>query len=991
MPVLLLAPMLLALLAAGAGCTNASYRKAESSAALGNWDDAVIHYLEALENDPQNIKYRAALTQAKMKASQDHFQKGKQFEKAKVLERSLVEYQQAVQLDPTNQYAAAQLEKVRRELAAQREKKDYGTIEQMKNKTRGARPQPPLLNPRSTQPISLEFPQPVSIFQIYRALAQAFGINVLFDPNLKDQEIAINLKDVTAQAALETLMRAAGHFYKVIDEHSILIAADTPQNRRTYEDLVIQTFFLSNSEVKDMTSILRSLIDAKKIATNDQLNAIILRDTTDKVKVAEKIIETNDKAKAEVVVDVELLQIDTSRMRELGIDLSSYTVTQSLDLGGTGGGTTTGTGTGTTGSSGGATTPAGALRLSDIPFLNQGSWLLTIPSFIYKFIKQDTDAQLLAKPQLRITEGQKASLVIGDKVPIPLTTFNTSNTLGGSIVPITSFQYQDVGIKIEIEPRVHHNQEVTLKVKIEVSNLGAFIPGTTQPIIGTRTIDSTIRLQDGETNFLAGLVRTDESKGDNGVPGLSEIPIIGRLFSDKSHSTTRKDVILTLTPHIIRNAEITEDDLLPIGVGTEANITFRPGSPRIEADVEGPFDGNEGTPEEIQDAIRRRIQRLPRGLQGGEEGEEPPAQPPPGTRPPPPGQNLAPATGPSDIFRQPPPAQPPPQQNPPPQPPPENEGALLRPPAGAAAGGAEESTAVAESVATAPENALAAGGGANDPGVTAAGGEPYTDYAYALSAAGAAPSAAARAVPAAQAGAASQATSGATAGQAAQFGQAAQSNTSAVASGPPGATPKSAPSAATASAPARPAVTARSSAAAAAAAAGPAVAVRLWLAPRQLDVAAGDQFEVQVQVAADRPISHLPLTLSFDPARLAVVRVAPGEFFGEAGQAEVLADYSRPGEVVVGASRLGNAAGVAGAGTLVRVTFRALAEGSALVGFARREALDQALRPVLPITVQPAAIEVGGGGGSPRKPSRPAPQRQPEAGGKVAPRGPVGN
>jgi general secretion pathway protein D len=195
-------------------------------------------------------------------------------------------------------------------------------------------------------------------------------------------------------------------------------------------------------------------------------------------------------------------------------------------------------------------------------------------------------------------------------------------------------------------------------------------PSGDQPIIGTRTIDSVIRLQDGETNFLAGLIRTDESNNDQGVPGLSDIPLLGRLFSKKRSEGQRTDVILTLTPHIIRNAEITQEDLEPIWVGTEANITFRGGSPRVESDVEGPFDTNEGTPEEIQDAIRRRLQRLPRGLRPGETGEEggegveegvPPDQVPPQ---PPPGVNLVPTAPPSDIFRQ--PATPEPTEPPPP-------------------------------------------------------------------------------------------------------------------------------------------------------------------------------------------------------------------------------------------------------------------------------------------------------------------------------------
>lgn len=321
-----------------AGCTShSSYRQGEIASQLGKWDDAVLHYMKALELEPDNITYKAALLRAKVKASQVHVDKGQEFEKAGVLERALVEYQQAVQLDPTNQYAKAQLENTHRAYVAQRQSRGVETIDQMKQKARGSRPQPPVLNPRSNQPISLEFPQQASIFAIYRALGQAFGINILFDPNLRDQEIAIDLKDVTAQAALETLMRASGHFYKVMDEHTIIIAQDTPQNRRTYEDLVIQTFFLSNSEVKDMLTILRSLIDARKIATNEQLNAIILRDTADKVKVAERIIEANDKAKAEVVIDVELLQINTQRIRELGASLSTYSVTQSLDFGGGGG------------------------------------------------------------------------------------------------------------------------------------------------------------------------------------------------------------------------------------------------------------------------------------------------------------------------------------------------------------------------------------------------------------------------------------------------------------------------------------------------------------------------------------------------------------------------------------------------------------------------------------------------------------------------------
>lgn len=615
-----------ALLVVGlSGCSSyQSYRKAEIAASQGDWDQAVLHYMEAIDREPDNLAYKASLLRTKIRASQEHFEKGKRYREAGIAERAVVEFQQAVQLDPTNQYAQAELVNLSEEIRAARlEREKPGTIEELKKKTRGIRPQPPLLEPRSDEPIDMDFPEPTSVRDIYRALGKAFGINVLFDPNLKDQEISIVLKNVTAQSALEVVMRAAGHFYKVQDESTIIVVADTPQNRRNYEDLVIQTFFLSNADIKQVQTMLRSLVDAKKIATNEQLNAIILRDTADKVKVAEKIIEANDKAKAEVVVDVELLQINTTRMRNLGLALDSYAVTQSLDLGGEG-------------------VP---LRLSDLDDLNANNWSLTIPNFIYNFMKTDTDAQLLARPQLRITEGEKARLLIGERVPIPTTTFNTSNTIGGNIVPLTTFQYTDVGIRIEIEPRVHHNKEITLKVTVEVSNISSFVEaagGQRQPVIGTRTIESTIRLKDGETNFLAGLIRTEDLDSQAGIPGLSDIPILGRLFSNNNADNNRTDVILTMTPHIIRTPNLTEEDLLPIWVGTEAKITFRGGSPRVESDTEGPFDGNDNR-ERVQEMLRRRLQQLPRGLRednGAEEQETPP----------PSGVDLAPTGGPNSFF-----------------------------------------------------------------------------------------------------------------------------------------------------------------------------------------------------------------------------------------------------------------------------------------------------------------------------------------------------
>ncbi len=621
--------LLVLVLAGTSGC--ATYRLAhEASLAEENsdWDAAVEHYLELVDRQPSNVRFKTALLRARLKASQEHFSKGQRFRAAGVQERALIEFQEAVQLDSTNQYAQVELDRLRAEMAKADRAGAPMSLEELKKKTRDLPAQPPVLSPRSKEAISLDFPKPVSIFDIYRALGKAFGINILFDPALKDQDLAIELRDVTAQNALETLMRAAGHFYKVVDEHSIIIAADNPQNRKNYEDLVIQTFFLSNAEVKDVLTLLRSLIGAKNIATNEELNAVTIRDTADKVKVAQRMIEGIDKSRSEVIVDVELIEVDTNRIRELGVSLSENQITQTLDMG-----------------------EDAKVHLSDLKYLNQSSWILTIPSIIYDFVKTNSDAQLLAKPQIRISEGEKGKVHIGDRVPIPVTSFNSAQTSGGNIIPITSFQYQDVGIKIDIEPRVHHNKEVTLKLQIEISQITGYQDGgggQKQPIIGTRTIESTIRLKDGETNFLAGLIRTDEVQGETGIPGLSDIPIIGRLFGKTSSNIKRSDVMLTLTPHIIRTPEITEGDLMPIWVGTESNISFRGGTPRVESEAEGPFDDGQSSAE-AEEKIREQVQRLPRGLRSeGVTGSGPAAAEPLG------GVNLAPGGAPSNPFAAPP-------------------------------------------------------------------------------------------------------------------------------------------------------------------------------------------------------------------------------------------------------------------------------------------------------------------------------------------------
>jgi general secretion pathway protein D len=576
------------LVAFAGGCSTVKQTANEGDEAFKkeNWDAAVYFYLQALAEEPDNMEYKLNLTFARQRASALHFQRGAMLRQLGRLKAARDELQMAVQLDPTNQFAEQVLERVREEIDILGRPDGARELEEIKRAAREAKVKPPVLDPKSKDRITLNFPKPKPVQEIYRAMAKAYGFNVLFDPKLKEDRLSIELNDLSAEQSLEMVMQAAGHFYKVLDEHSIIIVDNTPQNRREYEDLVIKTFFLSNAEVKDIDKLLRSLIEARRLSTNEQLNSITLRDTADKVAIAEKLIAANDKAKAEVLVDVELLLMARRSDSNLGASLSTYAFNLGLD---------TAQVSGTEGQD-------GSLYLNELKNISRGDWFINIPSVIINLAKSSGNADVLAQPQLRITEGEKASLLIGDRVPIPVTSFNTGyQGAPGSVTPITSFQYQDIGIKIEVEPRVHHNREVTLKLMVEVSNLGDTVsvgPGQEAVTIGTRTITSVIRLKSGESSLLAGLIRRDTGEVVTKTPLLSDIPLIGRLFTNKQKTERRTDLVLTLTPSIIRFPDITEEDLAPMWVGTESQISYYGSrSPRIESGraPRGPFDPRTNT------------------------------------------------------------------------------------------------------------------------------------------------------------------------------------------------------------------------------------------------------------------------------------------------------------------------------------------------------------------------------------------------------------
>lgn len=535
--------------------SSRAYRKAEKSAEREDWDRAVIGYSKALALDPGNTRYSVALARAKIKSAAVHFEKGKQYLQAGVLELAIAELQQTVSLDPSNQYAFNELQKAVKLL----QRKGLGEVSEMEElKARAKRKslEPPKLNPRSSEDIVLKFKQE-TVGKVYDILSKVSGINFIFDDKVDlSRKIDLDLANISFEKAMDILMLTNKHFYKVLDENTLIIVPDNKQKRKEYEDNVIRTFYLSNADPKQVSALVRTLLNTRQIADNQTLNAITIKDTPEKVEIAERIIEANDKSKSEVIIDVELLEIQRSLLETLGLDLTSKTV-----------GVVPETGT-------------DLIPLENLELLKkQSAWLIgPIPGITLDFLRSDVDSKVISKPQLRVSEGEKAEIHIGDRVPIPTTTFSTSQTIGGNIVPVTSFTYQNVGIELSIEPRVHHNKEITLKVSVKVSALAGSVVGTggvSQPIIGERDIKTVIRLKDGETNLLAGLIQKTDSDSVSGIPGISDVPILNRIFGRHDRDQKESDIVLTLTPHILRIPDVTEEDLVALWVGTDEHMRLR--------------------------------------------------------------------------------------------------------------------------------------------------------------------------------------------------------------------------------------------------------------------------------------------------------------------------------------------------------------------------------------------------------------------------------
>jgi general secretion pathway protein D len=539
--------------------TSRAMKAGQNAEHLQEYDRAIVEYTKVLRAHPENRAVRQALDRVKLRSSLEHFSRGRRFHAGGRLNEAVVELQLAAELNPGNQEIEQELGVVRVELrnkvAVAREGKTE--LETLIERTRNLPPSGFELPPDVRMPDSLTFPN-ASSRDVYAAIGKFANISVVFDPQFRDQPISVDLRNATVDNALQAVSAASRNFYRITAQRTVTIVPDTAAKRQEYEEEVVRTFPLSNADLKETVDLLRIVIDARRLSPVTATNMIAIKDTPARVAAAGRLIAAIDKARPEVVIDVELLEVDRTRLKEYGLQLASPSPIGTSEP---------------TGLNGAADVNREDFTLRDLRNLTQSDVVLTnLPALFYRLLKQDVNTRTLANPQLRTSEGMPAQAKFGERVPVPVTVFSPIATGGVNQQPITSFNYENIGVNIDITPRTHHDDEVSLALKIEVSSIsGAGFGGL--PTFGNRYISTVIRLRDGETNLLAGLIRDDERRVLSGIPGLSDLPIIGKMFAHTRRETQETDIVLTLTPRIVRVLDLTEEDLRPFRVGRDGDST----------------------------------------------------------------------------------------------------------------------------------------------------------------------------------------------------------------------------------------------------------------------------------------------------------------------------------------------------------------------------------------------------------------------------------
>ncbi|MGB8591762.1 MAG: hypothetical protein WA755_10090 [Candidatus Acidiferrales bacterium] len=565
-----------------AGCPkgngNSDFHAGKKAEQIQDFDTALVDFQRALRSDPTNIEYKVNVVHLKFMDGQFHFDQGQKALTKGDLQAALGEFQKAAAIDPSNEAAQQEIQRTMEMLAAKSEAEAPKVLPSPEDSE--VIDGPPELKPLSREPINLKMTNDSKI--VFETIGKLAGLSVIFDPDFSARRITIDLPNVTLEQALDAVSLESKAFWKPMTSNIIFIAPDQPQKRKDYEDEVVKTFYLSNTlQPQDITEIvtgLRQLLDFKRIQQVNAQNAIVVRDTPDKILLASKIIRDIDKAKPEVLLHVQVVEAQLERIRDLGIlpgqsAVAAFTPRSSFQPSSSTSSTTSST-TSTTTS---ASTSTTQVTLNNLKHLGTADYSITLPGAAVNAILTDTATRTIQDPEVRITDGEQAKLRIGERVPIATGSFQAGVGVATTAVsPLvnTQFQYLDVGVNLDITPRVHPDGDISLKMTVDVSQVIGTdnIGGISQPVIGQRKIEHEVRLKDGEANILGGLIQRNESKTLNGWPGVAKIPFLKYFFSDNRTDITDDEVLIILTPHIIRLPSIDADNLKAFAAGTDTNV-----------------------------------------------------------------------------------------------------------------------------------------------------------------------------------------------------------------------------------------------------------------------------------------------------------------------------------------------------------------------------------------------------------------------------------
>ena len=561
-------------LPAAADKAKSLYAKGKDAEARQNYEEAFDYYKQAFDLKPKDILYRASYERMKFQAGASHVHRGQLLRDAGKLDEAMAEFRKAADIDPSSFIAQQEMRRTQKMIDAASGGQAPQAAAPPQNRRIEEAGGPVDLAPISNIPITLKLTEDTKV--IYETVGKLAGVNVLFDPDYTSRRVRIELNGVTLEEALQIIALESKTFWRPVTPNTIFIASDTPAKRKDIEQNVIKTFYLSNlsqtTELQDVVNALRQILEISRIQPLPSQGAIVVRGTPDQIALAEKLVGDLDKAKPEVLVEVAVMQVSRDKMHTLGISPpTSVSVALNSNVNTT---TSTGTTTGTTATTG---TP-NQINLNRLADLNATDFAVTIPQATATALFSDSTVKLIQNPQIRAVDGQKASLKIGDRVPVATGSFQPG--IGGvGINPLvnTQFQYLDVGVNIDITPKVHADRQVTLKVMLDISSVTSrvSIGGIDQPVIGQRKIEHEIRLREGEVNLLGGILEDQDLKSLSGIPGLSQVPLLKYLFSQTNTEHKENEIVFALIPHIVRGQELTEMNQRSVEVGTGTSIGLR--------------------------------------------------------------------------------------------------------------------------------------------------------------------------------------------------------------------------------------------------------------------------------------------------------------------------------------------------------------------------------------------------------------------------------